>query len=243
MPFEMLLKLEGHQGARLGKPLCYHNGRVNALQGRQSAEVIENFVLKMTKVLMSNTTIAVKGASMAHASEIIREVEQRASAIVAKAATPITKAEAYSQVFKQDPQLYARYRGATQTETASQIAVAKQEGASAPSFASELVRRQVGDLYEYFSALQGALQGILSGDSPDKGGQAATALDDFRTAVLGLLREAGLSVPTEKRAAIPPGLEASVLLTLMKLAPRDPTGQGATILAKALRELRAGLAA
>jgi hypothetical protein len=29
----------------------------------------------------------------------------------------------------------------------------------------------------------------------------------------------------------------------MKLAPNDPTGQGATILGKALRELRAGLAA
>jgi hypothetical protein len=84
-----------------------------------------------------------KGASMAHASEIMREVEQRASTLISKAAQPITKREAYSQIFKQDPQLYARYRRAQQLDVGPAIVLTKQDGSTAPSFGSELLRRQM----------------------------------------------------------------------------------------------------
>jgi hypothetical protein len=82
------------------------------------------------------------------------------------------------------------------------------------------------DLYEMVSALVGALRGIIASDAPDKGAKIQTALGDFTTAVLQALRQAGLSVPTEKRASglIPDRTQAAILKTALALAPQDPQG-------------------
>jgi hypothetical protein len=45
------------------------------------------------------------------------------------------------------------------------------------------------------------------------------------------------------KALIPPTLEAELLRTLMKLAPADPLGRGARLLAKGFRQLREELVA
>jgi hypothetical protein len=180
---------------------------------------------------------------MAHATDVFNEVEKRASALISKSTTALDKASAYSAVFKQDPQLYARYRNAQQLDIGSQVMLTKQDGSTVPGFASALLERQLDDFMDYLGALATTLRGILASAATDKGAQIAQALDDFRTAVVGALHQAGLEVPTAKQALIPPALEKELLYTMLKLAPRDPLGRGGVVLAKALQQVRQDLAA
>jgi hypothetical protein len=179
---------------------------------------------------------------MAHASELMREVEQRASTLIAKAATPLTKAEAYSAVFKADPQLYARYRGAQQIDIGAQPVLTKGDGTTAPSFGTELLRRQLDSLYDLTSALMSTLAGIVASEASDKGALVGQALEAFNAALRQAFEEAGIAVPVAK-ALLPASLEASVLRTCLQLAPRDPLGKGVAVLAKALQQVRQDLAA
>jgi hypothetical protein len=86
------------------------------------------------------------------------------------------------------------------------------------------------------------LAGIVSNESGDKGALVGQALEAFNTAMRQAFQQAGIAVPVAK-ALIPPALEASLLRTLMALAPRDPLGKGATLLTKAFQQLRRELAA
>jgi hypothetical protein len=97
-------------------------------------------------------------------------------------------------------------------------------------------------LYDVTSALMSTLSGIVASEASDKGVLVGQALAAFDTAMRGAFAQAGIPVPVAKQL-IPPGLEKELLYTLLKIKPADPTGQGATILGKALRELRQGLAA
>jgi hypothetical protein len=189
-------------------------------------------------------TIAVsKGVTMGSATAIVNEVEKRAGEIISKADKPITKAEAYARIFQADPALYAKYRGAQQIDIGAQPVITKADGSTtAPSFGTEVLRRQLDDLYDMVSAFMATVQGIVSSEASDKGPRLGQALDEFTTAVRGALQQAGIAI-TEKRALISPTLEKELLYTLLKVAPRDPCGQGAVILGKALREVRAQLAA
>jgi hypothetical protein len=144
---------------------------------------------------------------------------RRAEALVAKSAG-LSLDDAISRVFRDDPQRYQRYR---------------KQDSTAPTFGSEQVGRQVGDLYDYFSALQSTMQGILVSEASDKGTKLATALDDFRAAELAKLSEAVPAV-TEKRARQHP-LADDLLATATALAPQDPTGQGMWLVRKCLAEL------
>jgi hypothetical protein len=180
---------------------------------------------------------------MANATAIVNEVEKRANELIRKAAQPITKAEAYARIFQADPQLYARYRGAQQLDIGSQVMLTKQDGTTAPSFGSELLRRQMDGFYELTSALLSTLSAIVSADSGDKGALVQQALEAFNAAVRGAFAQAGIPVPVAKQALLPASLEASVLRTCLQLAPRDPLGQGGAVLAKALQQLRQDLAA
>jgi hypothetical protein len=179
---------------------------------------------------------------MATASDVFTEIEQRAGALMNKAARPLSKSEAYARIFKADPPLYARYRAATQTDVGHQLVITKQDGTTAPTFGAALMARQLDGLYDLTSALMSTLSAIVSADTGDKGALVGQALDAFTAAVRQAFAQAGIAI-TEKRALIPPALEKELLYTLLKVAPRDPTGHGAAILAKALRELRQGLAA
>jgi hypothetical protein len=130
-----------------------------------------------------------------------------------------------------------------QTEVGNQLVVTKADGSTAaPSFGTEVLRRQLDGLYDLTSALMSTLAGIVSSEASDKGALVGQALEAFTGAVRGAFAQAGIVVPVAKQL-IPPGLEKELLYTLLKVSPRDPCGQGATILAKALRELRQGLAA
>jgi hypothetical protein len=180
---------------------------------------------------------------MATATAIVNEVEKRANELIRKAAPPITKAEAYARIFQADPQLYARYRGAQQLDIGSQVMLTKQDGTTAPSFGSELLRRQMDGLHELTSALLSTLSAIVSADSGDKATLVGQALEDFTAAVRQAFAQAGIPVPVAKQALLPASLEASLLRTLMTLAPRDPLGKGATLLAKAFQQLRQDLVA
>jgi hypothetical protein len=189
-------------------------------------------------------TIAVsKGVTMGSATAIVNEVEKRAGEIISKADKPITKAEAYARIFQADPALYAKYRGAQQIDIGAQPVITKADGSTtAPSFGTEVLRRQLDGLYDLTSALMSTLAGIVSSEAGDKGPFIQRALDDFTSAMRTAFAQAGIAVPVAK-ALIPPTLEAELLRTLMQVAPRDPTGHGATILAKALQQLRQDLAA
>jgi hypothetical protein len=100
--------------------------------------------------------------------------------------------------------------------------------------------RQVDDLYELASALMPTVGGILRSEAADKGAKVQTALAEFTSAVLGKLRDAGVSVPTQKRgsALIPEHVEAAILKTALTLAPQDPQGLGMTAIAAALKEIQ-----
>ena len=177
------------------------------------------------------------------ASAIVAEVEQRASGLISKAEKPLSKAEAYRAIFKQDPALYARYRAAVQTDVgAAAVVVTKADGSTAPTFGTELLRRQMDGLYELGSALMSTLAGIVSAESGDKGALVQQALAAFNSAVRGAFEAAGIPVPVAKQL-IPPALEAQLLRTCLQLAPADPLGQGVAVLAKALQQVRQGLAA
>jgi hypothetical protein len=180
---------------------------------------------------------------MAHATDVFNEVEKRASALISKSTTALDKASAYSAVFKQDPQLYARYRAAQQLDIGSQVMLTKQDGTTAPSFGTELLRRQLDSLYELSGALMSTLAAIVGSEASDKGPLVGEALEAFTTAVRTVFTQAGIAVPVAKQALLPASLEASVLRTCLQLAPRDPLGQGGEVLAKALQQLRQGLAA
>jgi hypothetical protein len=155
------------------------------------------------------------------------EVLAKADALVSKQAG-LSQRDAIAQVLNGDPGLYARYR--------------KQDAGmvTAPTFGSELASRQVDDLYEFASALMTTIGGILRSDAGDKGGKIATALDDFRAAILTRLQQAGLSVPTQKRgsALIPERTEAAILKTALTLCPQDPQGKGMQAIEAALTEVR-----
>jgi hypothetical protein len=53
---------------------------------------------------------------MATANEVFTQIEAMASAIVAKAAVPINKTDAYARLFKEHPELYRLYVEAQQAE-------------------------------------------------------------------------------------------------------------------------------
>jgi hypothetical protein len=179
---------------------------------------------------------------MGSATAIVNEVERRAGEIISKADKPISKSEVYAQIFKADPALYARYRGAVQTDVGPEVVITKQDGTTAPTFGSALMARQLDGLYDLSGALMSTLAGIVSSEAADKGGLVQRALDDFTSAMRGAFAQAGIAVPVAKQL-IPPALEASLLRTLMTLAPRDPLGKGATLLVKAFQQLRHELAA
>jgi hypothetical protein len=88
----------------------------------------------------------------------------------------------------------------------------------------------------HYSALSSTLQGILASDAGEKGAQIATALDDFKGAVLAQVRQAGLSVPAEKCAPAHP-LADDILAYAQVLAPGD-LGQGLVRVRYALGEIR-----
>jgi hypothetical protein len=112
---------------------------------------------------------------------------------------------------------YADYHAA-QTDALSRVVVAKQDGASAPSFGTELLRRQLDGLYDLTSALMSTLAGIVSREVSDKGPLVQQALDAFTAAVRGAFAQAGIAVPMAKQL-IPPTLEASLLRTLRRSRP------------------------
>jgi hypothetical protein len=180
---------------------------------------------------------------MAMASDVFTEIEQRASALIRKAEKPLSKSEAYSQIFQADPRLYERYRSATPIDVGNQLVLTKADGTTAPTFGSALMARQLDSLYDLSGALMSTLAGIVSSEAGDKGALVQQALDAFTTAVRGAFAQAGITVPAAKQALIPPTLEKELLYTLLKLAPADPLGRGGVVLAKALRQLRQGLAA
>jgi hypothetical protein len=179
---------------------------------------------------------------MGSATAIVNEVEKRAGEIISKAAQPITKAEAYARIFQADPALYAKYRGAQQIDIGAQPVLTKADGSTAPTFGAALMARQLDSLYDLSGALMSTLSGIVGSESGDKATLVGQALEDFTAAVRGAFAQAGIAVPVAK-SLLPPTLEASVLRTLMTLAPRDPLGKGATLLAKAFQQLRQELAA
>jgi hypothetical protein len=119
----------------------------------------------------------------------------------------------------------------------------KADGTTAPTFGSELFRRQLDGLYDLTSALMSTLAAIVGSDSGNKGALVGQALEAFDTAMRGAFAQAGIVVPVAKSALLPPGLEAAVLRTCLQLAPRDPLGQGGAVLAKALQRVRQDLAA
>jgi hypothetical protein len=115
-------------------------------------------------------------------------------------------------------------------------------GFAAPTFGAALMARQLDSLYDLTSALMSTLAGIVSSEAGDKGPLVGQALDAFTAAVRQAFTQAGIAVPVAK-ALIPPTLEKELLYTLLKLAPTDPCGRGGVVLAKALQQLRQGLAA
>jgi hypothetical protein len=179
---------------------------------------------------------------MAMASDVFTEIEQRASALISKAATPLSKSEAYARIFKDDPPVYAKYRSAQQIDIGNQLVVTKADGSTAPTFGAALMARQLDSMYDLTSALMSTLSGIVGSEVGDKAALVGQALEDFTAAVRGAFAQAGIAVPVAK-SLLPPSLEASLLRTLMTLAPRDPLGKGATLLAKAFQQLRQELAA
>jgi hypothetical protein len=126
------------------------------------------------------------------------------------------------------PLSYQRYR------------IEKQD--TAPTFGAALMARQLDSFYDLTGALLSTLAGIVNGEVGDKGPLVGQALDDFASAMRTAFAQAGISVPVSKQL-IPPALEAELLRTPMKLAPRDPLGKGARLLAKGLQDLRSELAA
>ena len=146
--------------------------------------------------------------------------------------------------YKDDPPLFRRYRSATQTDVGNQVVLTKADGSTtAPTFGTEVLRHQLDGLYGLTSALLSTLSGIVSRESGDKGALVQQALEDFTAAVRGAFEQAGITVPVAKQGLIPPALEAELLRTLLKVAPTDPLGKGGAVLAKALQEVRQGLAA
>jgi hypothetical protein len=152
-------------------------------------------------------------------------IMKRAQPLMAKG---LSCADAISEVFRDDPALYTQY--------------AKADSTPAPSFSSELLGHTL-DLYGYYSALSSTLQGILGSEAGDKGAKIATALDDFKSAVLAQVRQAGVSVPTEKRAGdfIPASTQALLIKMAGELSPRDYQ-KGMQGIEAALQEIRGWVA-
>jgi hypothetical protein len=250
--FTLMVLLEGHQGGGL-----YFDGIDVVDKAPATSLLVMEPAGRVTSVLvmspnasnnqgfstrMSNIAVS-KGVTMGSATAIVNEVEKRAGEIISKAAQPITKAEAYARIFQADPALYAKYRGAQQVEVGNQVVLTKADGTPTPTFGAALMARQLDGLDDLTGALVSTLQGIVSSEASDqdKGPRVQQALDDFASAVRQAFTQAGIAVPVAKQALLPPRLEAELLLTLMKVAPRDPTGSGAATLAKALQQLRQGL--
>jgi hypothetical protein len=125
------------------------------------------------------------------------------------------------EVFRDDPELYVAYR--------------KQDSTPAPTFGSELLSTQMDDFYDMTGALLRTMAGIFDSSAQDKGVRIAGALGEFTAMVLDKLRQAGLSVPTEKRAPHP--LAEDLLALATALNPEDPTGKGMVRCRYALAEL------
>jgi hypothetical protein len=148
------------------------------------------------------------------------EVMRRAESVIAKSAG-LSYADAIGEVFRDDPELYVEYaKGDT----------------PAPTFGSELLSSQMDEFYDMTGALLRTMAGVLDSSAQDKGLRIAGALGEFTAAVLGKLRQAGLEVPTEKRAAAHP-LADDILACAQVLAPGD-VGQGLVRVRYALGEIR-----
>jgi hypothetical protein len=149
------------------------------------------------------------------------EVLRRADSLIAKSAG-LSVTEAISEVFRDNPELYVAY--------------SKQDSTPAPTFGSELLSNEMDDFYEYTGALLRTMAGILDSSAEDKGPRITDALGEFSAAVLGKLRQAGLSVPTEKRAPAHP-LADDILACAQVFSPGD-LGQGLVKVRYALGEIR-----
>jgi hypothetical protein len=81
----------------------------------------------------------------------------------------------------------------------------------------------------------------LASDAGGKGARIATALDDFKGAVLAQVRQAGIAVPAsaEKLASefIPASTQAAVIKTAAELSPGDYQ-KGMRGIEAALQEIR-----
>jgi hypothetical protein len=148
------------------------------------------------------------------------DVLRKAESLVSKS-TGVSLNDAVATVLNSDAALYERYR--------------KQDSTPA-TFSSELLSSEMDDFYEYTGALLRTMAGILDSSAEDKGPRIAGALGEFSAAVLGKLRQAGLSVPTEKRAPQHP-LADDILACAQVLAPGD-LGQGLVKVRYALGEIR-----
>jgi hypothetical protein len=95
------------------------------------------------------------------------------------------------------------------------------------------------EFYDMTGALLRTMAGVLDSSAQDKGPRIAGALGKFTAAVLGKLRQAGLSVPTEKRASdfIPASTQAAIIKTAAELSPGDYV-KGMRGIEAALQEIR-----
>jgi hypothetical protein len=154
-------------------------------------------------------------------SGIEAEILRRADTLITKSAG-MSYTEALSETFRASPELYEQY--------------VKQDSTPAPTFGSELLSSQMDEFYDMTGALLRTMAGVLDSSAQDKGPRIAGALGAFTAAVLGKLRQVGLEVPTEKRAAQHP-LADDILACAQVLAPED-LGQGLVRVKYALGEIR-----
>jgi hypothetical protein len=146
------------------------------------------------------------------------EVMQRAQALVRKSAE-LSLNDAVSRVFRDDPELYVEYA----------------KGDAAPTFADELLGYELEGVYPLVNALMSTLRGIADASAGEKGAKIQAALSEFSAAVLRVAGQAGIVVPTEKRAQHP--LAEDLLGLATALNPEDPTGKGMVRCRYALAEL------
>jgi hypothetical protein len=71
-----------------------------------------------------------RSQAMATASELFTQIEEMASAIVAKSAVPINKGDAYARLFKEHPELYHAYVDGQQAEQEARYRWAERHGSA-----------------------------------------------------------------------------------------------------------------
>jgi hypothetical protein len=96
---------------------------------------------------------------------VFTQIEERASAIVAKSAVPITKSDAYARLFKEHPELYRAYVQAQQAEEEGRYRWAERHGSALSKVVSlaataagqgdvsagvEVMKREASGLLEFY---------------------------------------------------------------------------------------------